>query len=301
MTSKVEKRRKYLTILLIPDADTEPFSINVAIRTLKILAVCGIFLLIHVILGGIFYWQYAILHDENQQLVKQNRELNITKERIYEILPEIAELQRWQEKMSNALGVNRRAYPFSHTNPLETKPPVESFSAMGSSNNSEPLFKGPGITSLDFLKEKDSQYHDFIRNMPTRLPVAGYMSQDFMTHKWFSIAKENSHLGIDIVAKEGSPVHAAGDGFVVFSNWTYDMGHLIIIYHGSGFFSYYGHNKRNLVVEKTPVQKGSIIGWVGNSGKSSGPHLHFEIWRNGEPLDPKDILLSFQTKNIHPR
>jgi murein DD-endopeptidase MepM/ murein hydrolase activator NlpD len=293
MDSKIEKRRKRLTILLIPDDDTEPFSLNVSMRAVKIMALVALVLLLHMILGGIFYWQYAVLSKENNSLVKENDDLKITRERVYKLLPEVAELQRKNDKMLNALGVNRRSYPFSHTNPLEANQPVPSFSAENAMGEAEPIVQEPVSESLDFLKEKDSQYHDFVRNMPTRLPVAGYMSQDFNLLSWFSVAKDKSHLGIDIVADVGTPIHAAGDGFVVFSDWTFPMGNLIIIYHGSGFFSYYGHNHRNVVVEKTTVRKGEVIGFVGNSGKSSGPHLHFEVWRNGSPLDPKDVLLSF--------
>jgi len=294
MNSKVEKRRKRLTILLIPDDDTEPFSINVTIRFLKILALISIVLLIHTILGGIFYWQYAVLSREKRQLEKQNSDLKETQDKIYKILPEVADLQKKQEKFLNALGINRRTYPFSHTNPLETKKPLDNFAGIGAAESDEPVFKGPKAEGLDFLKETDTEFHDFVRNMPTRLPVAGYMSQDFESLKWFNVIKQKSHLGIDIVADMGTAIHAAGDGFVVFSDWTPHLGNLIILYHGSGFFTYYGHNDRNLVVEKTPVRKGEVIALVGNSGESSGPHLHFEIWRNGIPIDPKDILLSFQ-------
>ena len=294
MNTKVDKRLKRLTILLIPDDDTEPFSINVTIRLLKILAVVSVFLLIHIILGGIFYWQYAVVSQENTQLEKQNQELTETQNKIYKILPKITELQKKQEKFLNALGVNPKSSPFSHNNPLKAQKPVDTFSNRGVSDKNESIFTGPSTEDLDFLKEKDTQYHDFIRNMPTRLPVSGYMSQDFETLQWFNITRKKSHLGIDIVAEEGTPVHAAGDGFILFSGWTPTLGNLIIVYHGSGFFTYYGHNLRNLVVEKTPVQKGGIIALVGNSGESSGPHLHFEIWRNGEPLDPKEFILSFR-------
>lgn len=294
MDSKIEKRRKRLTVLLIPDDDTEPFSLNISIRALKVIAGLALVLLIHIILGATFYWQYAVLSKENDSLVRENDDLKITRERVYRLLPEVAELQRKNDKMLNALGVSRRSYPFSHTNPLEANQAPPTFSAEGDRGEIKPQQPGSISESIDFLKEKDSQYHDFVRNMPTRLPVAGYMSQDFNLLSWFSVENNKSHLGIDIVADIGTPIHAAGDGFVVFSDWTFPMGNLIIIYHGSGFFTYYGHNHRNVVVEKTTVRKGEVIGFVGNSGKSSGPHLHFEVWRNGSPLDPKEVLLSFQ-------
>ncbi len=296
MLSKVEKRRKRLTILLIPDDDTEPFSLNLTTRFIKFLLVIGVFLLIHIILGGIFYWRYAVLNRENTKLRHQNTELSETREKIYEILPVVDDLVKEQEKVLNAMGVKEQGFTnFSHSNPLEATPKLDNYAGINRQSESyKPILKGTHTENLDFLKEKNSQFHDFVRNLPTWLPVAGYMSQDFTPLNWLSVLKREGHLGIDIVADVGTPIHAAGDGFVVFSEWTFDLGNLIIVYHGSGFFTYYGHNDRNVVADRTYVRKGQVIGFVGNSGKSSGPHLHFEIWRNGTAIDPKDVLIAFQ-------
>jgi murein DD-endopeptidase MepM/ murein hydrolase activator NlpD len=296
MLSKVEKRRKRLTILLIPDDDTEPFSLNLTTRFIKFLLVIGVFLLIHIILGGIFYWRYAVLNRENTKLRHQNTELSETREKIYEILPVVDDLVKEQEKVLNAMGVKEQGFTnFSHSNPLEATPKLDNYAGINRQSESyKPILKGTHNENLDFLKEKNSQFHDFVRNLPTWLPVAGYMSQDFTPLNWLSVLKREGHLGIDIVADVGTPIHAAGDGFVVFSEWTFDLGNLIIVYHGSGFFTYYGHNDRNVVADRTYVRKGQVIGFVGNSGKSSGPHLHFEIWRNGTAIDPKDVLIAFQ-------
>lgn len=296
MLSKLENRRKRLTILLIPDDDTEPFSLNLTTRFIKFLLVIGVFLLIHIILGGIFYWRYAVLDRENSKLKHQNTELSATREKIYEILPVVDDLVKEQEKVLNAMGVKEQGFTnFSHSNALQATPKIDNYAGITRQTESnKPIIKGIQTENLDFLKEKNSQFHDFVRNLPTWLPVAGYMSQEFTPLNWLSVLKREGHLGIDIVADVGTPIHAAGDGFVVFSEWTFDLGYLIIIYHGSGFFTYYGHNDRNIVADRTYVRKGEVIGFVGNSGKSSGPHLHFEIWRNGSALDPKDVLIAFQ-------
>lgn len=296
LLSKVENRRKRLTILLIPDDDTEPFSLNLTTRFIKFLLVIGVFLLIHIILGGIFYWRYAVLNRENSKLRHQNEELSETREKIYEILPVVDDLVKEQEKVLNAMGVKDQGFTnFSHSNPLEATPKIDNYAGITRQTESnKPILKGTQTENLDFLKEKNSQFHDFVRNLPTWLPVAGYMSQEFTPLNWLSVLKREGHLGIDIVADVGTPIHAAGDGFVVFSEWTYDLGYLIILYHGSGFFTYYGHNDRNIVTNRTYVRKGEVIGFVGNSGKSSGPHLHFEVWRNGIAVDPKDVLIAFQ-------
>jgi len=79
----------------------------------------------------------------------------------------------------------------------------------------------------------------------------------------------------------------------MFANWTYDYGYLIILDHGGGLLSYYGHNQRLLKSERSYVGRGEPIAMLGNSGKSSGPHLHFEIRKDGRPVDPKDYLLAF--------
>jgi murein DD-endopeptidase MepM/ murein hydrolase activator NlpD len=93
---------------------------------------------------------------------------------------------------------------------------------------------------------------------------------------------------------EGTPIRAAGSGIVLLANWTDDFGNAIIIAHGYGFFSYYAHAMRLLVTQGSVVRKGDIIALLGSSGISSAPHLHFEIWKNGEPLDPERFIFSIQ-------
>ena len=129
--------------------------------------------------------------------------------------------------------------------------------------------------------------------------MRGFLTKDFQEEGWFA---PKTHSGIDIVAKKGSVIRSAGTGVIVFANWTYDYGNLIIINHDGGLISYYGHNQRILKPENGFVRKGEPIALLGNSGKSSGPHLHFEIQKDGVPVDPKKYILAFneniKTKNL---
>jgi murein DD-endopeptidase MepM/ murein hydrolase activator NlpD len=84
---------------------------------------------------------------------------------------------------------------------------------------------------------------------------------------------------------------------VVFANWTYVWGNLVIIHHGENIFTYYGHNDRLLAHDKTFVKKGEPIALLGNSGLSSGPHLHFEVWKDGAPIDPRQVLLTLRANS----
>ena len=109
---------------------------------------------------------------------------------------------------------------------------------------------------------------------------------------------KSSHNGIDIVAQEGEPILASASGVVVFSGWTYEFGNMVILYHGDDYFTHYGHNKNNLVEQLDIVDRGDVIGLVGSTGISTGPHLHFEVWRQFVPMDPFAFFPEYNNLNL---
>lgn len=133
----------------------------------------------------------------------------------------------------------------------------------------------------------------YLDNIPSRLPVTGFVAQEFQEP---GTRLGEGHLGLDIAAKTGSAVNAAASGMVIFSGWSFPYGNLVIIYHGDDFFSLYGHNQRNLVEERQMVERGQLIALVGETGQTTGPHLHFEIWKGEEPLDPRLFIVQYRAK-----
>ena len=116
------------------------------------------------------------------------------------------------------------------------------------------------------------------------LPVNGYISRGF--------DPERGHYGTDIVVKDGTPVCASAGGFVVFSGYTNNYGHIIILSHSDGYLSIYKHCSVILKKEREFVKQGELIAQSGNSGlATTGPHLHFEIWHNGKPVDSETLLI----------
>jgi len=139
---------------------------------------------------------------------------------------------------------------------------------------------------LKFLKEQKS-----IREaMPSIWPVTGWVTSEFGNRSSpFGRARE-FHKGIDIATRMGNKIVAPADGIVVEAAYDREMGHMIRINHGHGIITWYGHLMRNVVKEGMLVRKGVVIGYVGNSGRSTGSHLHYSVFLNGVPVNPRKYL-----------
>ncbi|MBN1155183.1 M23 family metallopeptidase [candidate division KSB1 bacterium] len=284
-----KSRKQNLSILLIPDDHADPLSYKISFRMLRFLSIIGILLVIHIITGFIFYYEYANVNRRNRLLNKENVELKQDNEKVYKMYRVVEEFIKYQERVKSALGVNSN---FEVSD--RSKDTLEDFSFAVEQVSSQTTWESENKTvrgKLDFLTQTQSKYHDFAKSVPTLLPVEGVLTTDFQASGWFFPYR---HLGIDIAAKKGTPVKASASGIVLFSNWTEELGKLIIIDHLNGFVTYYGHNQVLLKSERNFVEKGDVIALLGSSGKSTAPHLHFEIRKNGLPVDPKEYLLSFQ-------
>jgi murein DD-endopeptidase MepM/ murein hydrolase activator NlpD len=96
----------------------------------------------------------------------------------------------------------------------------------------------------------------------------------------------NFHSGVDFTAAIGTEIYATGNGKVEFAGWRQGYGNCIIIDHGFGYKTLYGHNSKNHVRVGQTVVRGEVIGLVGNTGKTVGPHVHYQVWLNNKPDNP---------------
>ena len=107
---------------------------------------------------------------------------------------------------------------------------------------------------------------------------------------------DESHPGIDIAVPVGTPIRAAGGGTVTAAGYDPDYGLFVLLRHPSGYETMYGHTSRLLAAEGDDVQAGQVIGLSGNSGRSTAPHLHFEIRHDGKSVDPLDLVKEGRTR-----
>lgn len=117
-------------------------------------------------------------------------------------------------------------------------------------------------------------------------PLRGVLTSRFGLRRHPIFRIRQIHQGLDIAAARGTPVRAASGGVVLFAGWYGGYGKLVIIDHGQGTSTLYGHLSAILVTPGRQVPQGHVIGRVGSTGYSTGPHLHFEVRQNGRPVDP---------------
>jgi murein DD-endopeptidase MepM/ murein hydrolase activator NlpD len=123
-----------------------------------------------------------------------------------------------------------------------------------------------------------------------QMPLRGRISSDFGLRFHPIDRVHKFHRGVDIAAPRGTPIGAAADGKVIFAGWNRGYGKTVIIEHPDGRRTRYGHADKLYVEEGDAVQAGQTIGAVGSTGKSTGPHLHFEIIENDRQIDPLDFI-----------
>lgn len=132
--------------------------------------------------------------------------------------------------------------------------------------------------------------------MPANGPITSYFGYRYHPILHFT----RFHAGVDIGAGWGSPIVAAGDGQVVSAGWSGGYGREVEIAHGGGLVSIYGHMSDIVAQQGSFVRRGQLIGYVGSSGLSTGPHVHFEVRQNGQPVNPLAVrFVSAPLVDIH--
>jgi murein DD-endopeptidase MepM/ murein hydrolase activator NlpD len=126
------------------------------------------------------------------------------------------------------------------------------------------------------------------------LPAPHIITSPFGQRYIQAFREYDFHTGVDIAEPTGTPIHAAADGVVVSAGWNGGYGNCVIIYDGKAdgvnYYTLYAHQSRVGVQKGQDVQQGQVIGYVGMTGNATGPHLHFEIRKNGQPVDPMPYL-----------
>jgi murein DD-endopeptidase MepM/ murein hydrolase activator NlpD len=143
------------------------------------------------------------------------------------------------------------------------------------------------VETVDEIKDYLRIQKDIYLATPKGAPVKGRITSEFGKREDPIRDIKLFHSGVDISASPGTSIEATADGVVSYSAWQNNSGYLIVIEHGCGFSTIYAHNKTNLVKVGQRVKREEVIGYVGSTGKSTGPHVHYEVWKDGKHVNPQ--------------
>jgi len=166
--------------------------------------------------------------------------------------------------------------------------PLADFLSMLDTLDSEMQDRGQKLSVLESLLMSRSLHE---RVMPSGKPIAdGWLSSKYGKRNDPFTGKQDFHKGLDFAGKKGSEVITVGDGVVSWAGKRSGYGNLIEINHGNGYTTRYGHNQKHLVQVGDKVKKGQQIALMGSTGRSTGPHVHFEVLQNGKTVNPSKYI-----------
>ena len=152
----------------------------------------------------------------------------------------------------------------------------------------------PDELNSDLIKEKKEEIQDLlkkIQSVPMGLPYNGRLTSDFgIRGNPFSGEGSEFHPGLDLAGSQGDPIQVTANGTIEFAGVRGGYGNCVVVQHGYGYKTLYGHMSRINVKVGQQVKAGDVVGFVGSTGRSTAPHVHYEVIHNEEKEDPKNFL-----------
>ncbi|MDH4180964.1 MAG: M23 family metallopeptidase [Betaproteobacteria bacterium] len=244
-------------------------------------------------------WLQAIVLADQREEARRSQEkvqghLNAMAVRLGELQAEILRLEGLGERLAKAAGLKPQELPApggrgGATSSLPSRNlGLDEFTAMVGQLARDVETRGDQLDVLEALLVQTSTTRKFL---PSLRPVAeGWYSSNFGYRIDPFTGQSSFHEGIDFVVETGTPVVAAASGKVVYAGWHPQYGKMLEIDHGNGLVSRYAHASSLAAGEGDFVVRGQVVAAVGSTGRSTGPHLHFEVRLNGVPQNPARFL-----------
>lgn len=252
-------RNQRLTVILVPQGGARTYSFQVR-SGLLVLAASVLSVLILVALTFVFSFG---------RLFAQSRNSASLEREVRDLRKQLAQTDELREKLAENDKLRSQVLKLMGAADIPEAPAMVAARSTGAD------------AELRLLEE------DFMRAVPRSWPVRGPVTRGFLAAGQDA---RDFHPGIDIVATTGTPVRAAAAGTVTIAEFDAEYGYMLAVVHGLGLETRYGHNQRLSVGVGDRVERGQVVASVGSTGRSTGPHLHFEIRKDGVPVDPRKYL-----------
>jgi murein DD-endopeptidase MepM/ murein hydrolase activator NlpD len=299
-------RNKKFTIMVVPHSQKPPISFRFPLALLQSVGLVFIFVPIFLVSFFNSYSSAKAVYPELELLRNDNQ---LKSEQIGQLANET---QKMLDNLQRVQNLERKLLEMNDLDDTTSLPPA-SEDVGQESNNFRSYLASRSYTTVDrtmsgievlqtalpnqedrmvTLKETIEEQQRREAATPSRWPVWGRITSSFGWRRHPITRRQDYHTGIDIAGSGiyGSPIYATATGTVAFAGYRSSYGYLVIIEHGYGFSTYYAHQSRIKVKAGQAVEAGTLVGYVGSSGVSTGPHLHYEVRRWGTPVNPVNYL-----------
>jgi murein DD-endopeptidase MepM/ murein hydrolase activator NlpD len=274
--------------MIIPSKSGSSRAIKISKLLIPLFSVVLIFLIIII---GNTVWKYNKLKESqsksvdninflNNKLSSQQKQIDNYKKLETEMKSTLEELKDLESQLKTKYGINTTSKSTSQNSIKQTS--SQPINLSEAKKNITSLY-----STMKLVDKKVSTQNVY----PSFLPYYGKISSYYGTRRNpLSRGRYEFHTGLDICGPYGSKIKAAAAGVVVYSGWLAHYGYAIIIDHGNGYTTLYGHNCKLLVKKGKRVSKGQTISLLGSTGRSTGPHVHFEVRYLGKTVNPLKII-----------
>jgi murein DD-endopeptidase MepM/ murein hydrolase activator NlpD len=284
------------TIIIVPHSKARFVKLSFSTRSM-VLAGTGVAISVMLSIIAMVYTGSAVtrraqverLKDENGQLMRVNKELERT---IDDVQARLDEFEERTSRLALAAGMD--------TDRLVPSGVGSSTDRVGSGGPYDRLPESPQRLDLQgdlidqrlaMVEEQLLDQRNLLASTPTVAPVLGILTDGFGSRKDPITGRRAFHRGLDISARRGTTVVAPADGVVVFAGRDGGLGRVVRISHGFGFTTVFGHLQKTLVEPGDEIARQQPIGLLGSTGRSTGPHLHYEVHVDGRAVDPLYYIL----------
>lgn len=247
---------KYYTLMLIPDGTENRKGVRVRQSVFKTVVIVFFVLQLSILIFFLFYGKIIARAAEADAFEKENERLVKYQYKVQLLEKNLVEARDIVTRLTKLAGIDM------------TFPEIPDDSTLFANFDKTRNALVPRSNSTDF-------------SSPSGLPVAGFISQDFIEDDG-----QHFHPGVDIACAEGLPVLATAKGEVVYADFDSTYGYMVVLQHNDSISTVYGHNKELLVEVGDDILAGGRVALSGNTGKSTAPHVHYEVRINNKPIDP---------------
>jgi len=298
------------TVLLVPHGTTGTRSLSVSGTVLKLGAGIVTVVAASVVAAAIGVVSFSANLSRSRQLERANRALASQVEqlgrRVSVLADTLAVMARHNAEVRlvagldplspdvQAAGIGGPAGPWPERDRLLTEGGTAGREAFGIHTDLDALIRRANIIATSFRVAADSfsAHVAEIEATPTIMPTTGFLTSKFASIRYHPILHQNlPHEGIDITAAYGTRIIAPAEGHVIQVGWENGYGLMVVLDHGHGLETRYAHMSRTAAHVGQAVKRGDLLGYVGSTGLSTGPHLHYEVRVNGRPVDPLKYVL----------